>query len=188
VVKILLVRHGQTDWNKAEIVQGREDIPLNDTGREQARITAECIVRNFPGTFAKICTSPLSRAKETADFIVSAAGCPLEIRENLIERDYGAVSGMPIAQRDRLYPGRDYPDAESLFDTGRRIKSELTELAEQGENFAAVLHSGAINAFLTLITDGKSGTGKTKLPPASITELSFDKGEFKVVYAGKICG
>ena len=63
---ILLIRHGQTNWNLESKLQGREDIPLNETGRSQAKTCAQYLSDQ---TWHTIYTSPLSRAKETAQII-----------------------------------------------------------------------------------------------------------------------
>ncbi|MBQ9413256.1 MAG: histidine phosphatase family protein [Oscillospiraceae bacterium] len=90
---LYLVRHGQTALNRANLLQGRSDTPLNDTGREQARdagrLLAEKGVR-----FARVYTSPLRRAVETARLI--APGVPLRVDERLIEMDYGPYEGTDL--------------------------------------------------------------------------------------------
>ena len=65
-MKLLLVRHGQTDYNKADLIQGQEkDIPLNDEGRRQVQLTA----RGIPLEVSRIISSPLKRAFQTAEII-----------------------------------------------------------------------------------------------------------------------
>ena len=66
-MRIYIMRHGETDWNRENKIQGRVDIPLNENGRELARITAEKL-KKIP--FAAAITSPLIRAKETAEIIM----------------------------------------------------------------------------------------------------------------------
>lgn len=84
---IYIVRHGQTDWNKVGRMQGRTDIPLNETGREQAREVGE----KLKGIeFDKVFSSPLKRAYETAKIITNK---PIEIDERLIERCCGELEG-----------------------------------------------------------------------------------------------
>jgi uncharacterized phosphatase len=83
---VCIVRHGETEWNRLTKLQGREDIELNDIGREQAKGTSEYLSQF---NWDKIYTSPLKRAKETANIIAQY----LEIEEvneevDFIERDY----------------------------------------------------------------------------------------------------
>ena len=70
-MRVLLARHGQTDWNAAAKIQGASDVPLNARGREQARSLAERVRRERVGA---IYSSPLSRARETAEIIGKTLG------------------------------------------------------------------------------------------------------------------
>ena len=88
-MKIYLVRHGQTDWNLFHKAQGQTDIPLNETGRAQAKALAEK-VKDYK--FDICYASPLSRAKETAE-IVTNGKCKIVFDENLKERNYGDLEG-----------------------------------------------------------------------------------------------
>lgn len=99
---LIVIRHGQTDWNAAERLQGREDIPLNDRGRSQARRNGEMLKAHFaakaldPAGYDWI-ASPLSRAMETMRLVREAAGLdPLAFRpdERLMEIDFGRWSGL----------------------------------------------------------------------------------------------
>ena len=90
---IYIVRHGQTAKNKANILQGRSDIPLNETGIEQAEETG----RKFADAdvvIQKVWSSPLLRARQTAEAI--APGVPCVTDDRLIEMDYGPYEGMDL--------------------------------------------------------------------------------------------
>jgi probable phosphoglycerate mutase len=120
-----VLRHGQTDWNLAARLQGSTDIPLNDTGREQARRAAE-ILRDQK--VERIIASPLSRALETARIIGEPLGLEPATDIRLIERHFGLFEGMTIDEvrqhrkdmRAFMNPvadidGKHYPDnAETL--------------------------------------------------------------------------
>ncbi|MCZ4279231.1 histidine phosphatase family protein [Kiloniella laminariae] len=84
------IRHGQTDWNIIHRMQGHTDVPLNETGIAQAHSAAETI-RNIDIT--TICSSPLSRALETAKILQKACGAKLEILEELKECCFGEHEG-----------------------------------------------------------------------------------------------
>ena len=92
---IYIVRHGQTEKNRARALQGRSDIPLNAEGKRQA----ECVRDWFQSrgiTFDMVYCSPLQRAVETAAII--AADCPVRIDRRLIEMDYGPYEGMDFTK------------------------------------------------------------------------------------------
>lgn len=91
-IKILLVRHGETDWNLAGRFQGRSDVPLNQKGVEQANALASALRGE---SLAAIYSSPLARAKETARLIqVFHASAPLHEDEGLVEMDLGEFEGI----------------------------------------------------------------------------------------------
>ena len=84
------VRHGQTDWNLAHRAQGQTDVPLNVTGRQEAKEAAESAAQLKFGT---ICSSPLSRAVETAEAIASITDGKVSIQKDLIECSWGVCEG-----------------------------------------------------------------------------------------------
>lgn len=84
------LRHGETDWNKVGRLQGQTDIPLNDTGREQARLAAP-ILKKY--AIDRIIASPLSRALETAQIINEVLQKPLIADERLCEKNFGVYEG-----------------------------------------------------------------------------------------------
>ncbi len=86
ITRILLVRHGETAWNRRRIFRGRYDIPLNDTGRAQARLVAEEIAHK---AIEVAYSSPLKRALETARLACAAFECGVCTHEGLLDVDYG---------------------------------------------------------------------------------------------------
>jgi len=102
MLKIYLARHGQNEDNVNGILNGHRDEPLTDLGLQQAKTTAEFIIENNL-TFARIYTSPLKRAVVTAEIIASESNAELpEILEELIERDFGIMTGKRISQISEL--------------------------------------------------------------------------------------
>ena len=95
---ICFVRHGQTDWNIKGLMQGREEVPLNENGIKQAEWAANFFraAREEYGIhWDKVVSSPLSRAEVTAKIIANGAGCDnLSTDNRLIERDFGSLSGL----------------------------------------------------------------------------------------------
>lgn len=103
---VCLVRHGETDWNLQQKCQGKTDIPLNTTGERQARETGE-YVKDF--SWDIIVTSPLKRAKRTAEIINEYLHLPIVEMDDFKERDYGDAEGMPLEERTKRYPDNIYP-------------------------------------------------------------------------------
>lgn len=100
--EICVMRHGETDWNLAGILQGWTDVPLNERGREQSRELARTLARLG---FSAILSSPLRRSMETAEIIADAWGLPPPIPcEGLKERHFGRVQGMPKDEVRRRHP------------------------------------------------------------------------------------
>lgn len=99
--RILLIRHGETGWNREEIFRGRADIPLSERGLQQAEATAQALAS------LKLCavvSSPLSRAVETARPIADLHGLTLIPEPDLIDMDFGEWEGVPRAEVERRYP------------------------------------------------------------------------------------
>lgn len=100
---LCVTRHGETDWNVAGILQGWIDVPLNDNGRRQSLELAE---RLAPAGFARVCTSPLRRAAETAEIIAEAWGLPPPtVYEGIKERHFGPIQGMLKQDLAISHPG-----------------------------------------------------------------------------------
>jgi broad specificity phosphatase PhoE len=151
---ILLVRHGETDWNRERRFQGQADIPLNETGREQARRLAE----TFGGEpFSAVYTSPLLRARETAEIIALPRGLPVEPEEALLEIDVGSWAGLTTADVEaRFAEGyrvwkewrSGWENGESYDELGRRVVAGLVRIAAEHPDgtVLAVTHGGPIRS------------------------------------------
>jgi uncharacterized phosphatase len=146
---IYLVRHGETDWNRERRIQGATNIPLNDTGRDQASATGR-LLSSRP--WDAIITSPLARARETAEIIASTAGRPrLHTLDEIVERRYGEAEGLTYEQVEERFPNdADVPGRESRDAVAERVVPALVSLAEQyrGKSIVVVSHGGVIRALL----------------------------------------
>ena len=94
MTQIILVRHGQTPWNKDKIFRGSRDIPLNDTGREEARLAGEWLKTE---TIHAAYCSPLSRARDTGEAIARHHGLQVLDLPGLTDLCYGDWEGVPLA-------------------------------------------------------------------------------------------
>lgn len=144
-----LVRHGETDWNKAGRIQGSTDIPLNELGRVQARETGEKLARH---SWDLIVSSPLGRALETAAIIAEQIGHPTPATHSGIrERNYGDAEGLTGAELESRYPGHaDVPGRESRDEVMDRVLNAMHEIASDypGKHILLVAHGGVIRAAL----------------------------------------
>ncbi|MBU8654286.1 histidine phosphatase family protein [Bacillus altitudinis] len=176
---ICLVRHGETDWNAAKRIQGRTDIPLNDTGKWQAEQT---------GLYLKdahwdvVISSPLSRAKETAHLILQYVHAPLVIMDDFIERDYGDAEGMSFEERQKLFPNKQYPNMEPLSALQDRMLEgiEKVRATYPDQRVLIVAHGAAIHALLTSLADEHMGIKDTRLENACLNYVEWTDGEWKV--------
>ncbi len=171
---VCLVRHGETDWNAAELTQGSTDIPLNETGREQALATARALARE---TWHAVVSSPLSRALETAEIIASAIGiAEVEPDERLVERNYGQAEGISITERDHLFPDKQIPGAEPWESVQERMLVALTSIAERhpGNRVVVVGHGAAITALIAHLSNGAINRKTVRLKNASMNRLRYD--------------
>ena len=104
-MRLYIIRHGETEWNVLRRFQGRSDIPLNDEGRRLARITAEAL-SEVP--FARIYTSPLKRAYETAMIIKGDRDIPVIEEPRIIEIGFGEYEGLCCGKEHYNIPDPDF--------------------------------------------------------------------------------
>lgn len=153
---IVLVRHGETDWNRDNRFQGRADPPLNDTGREQARALAAALSAE---SFAAAYTSPLQRAAETAAILAGALRVDAVPDGSLMEVDVGSWSGLTRTEVEARFPegfarwleyGHGWDDGETYDELGARVVSGLAGIAARhpGDVVLAVTHGGPIRSAL----------------------------------------
>src|SRR5690349_11779156 len=136
VATLLLVRHGETDWNAEGRLQGHTDRPLNDYGREQARRLAEQL-EQIDAVYA----SDLSRARETAEIVAGRLGLPVVIDPDLREKDWGTWEG--LTSDERL--GVEYA-GETTEAHRDRVLAAVQRIAERhpGERVLVVTHGGCL--------------------------------------------
>ena len=154
---IVLARHGETTWNKDRRFQGQLDVELNDTGREQARALAD---RAAEHGFAAIYTSPLVRARETAEIVGAALGLTPRVDDRLKEVHVGDWEGRykedlardePDAWAAFGHAGEDFrfPGGESLSEQQERVIAALVDITQAGDLPALVVcHRGVIRCAL----------------------------------------
>lgn len=176
---LYLVRHGETEWNRQRRIQGLTDIPLNDTGREQARTTGSLLTRR-PVT--RVVASPLGRARETAEIIATQLGLGApELHDAFVERNYGEAEGLGFHEIEVRYPtGVDVPGRESREQVAARVIPALQALAVEypQEAIVVVSHGGAIRAAL-MTAEPHSGFGP--ITNGSVHSFHVDGSDLRLV-------
>jgi broad specificity phosphatase PhoE len=170
---LLLVRHGETDWNREGRWQGGSDTQLNDVGREQANALAATL----DGTVDAVYSSDLARARETAEILAAKHGLQVNLDKRLRERGFGVWEGLTnddIQQRDaetferwRLGEGPGPEDAEPFDTFAARISSFLDELLERHaeEEVLVVSHGGSIRVIHALARELDYMSNRHLIPP-----------------------
>jgi probable phosphoglycerate mutase len=159
-MNILLVRHGETSWNREGRYQGRTDVPLSESGERQVAALADRLAHL---SIAIAVSSPLARARRTAEVVLGARGMRIELEEGLVEISHGAWEGqlssdVAAAHAAMLGTWRDRPDrdvpagpgAETLGDVEARAWPVLERIAGRcGESDTALVAAhDAVNRVL----------------------------------------
>ena len=162
-MKIYVTRHGQTDYNKRELMQGRTDIPLNEEGKAQARATREKVADvKFDAVYA----SPLIRTVQTASIIGDIDPSEIIKDERIIEADFGRYEGVNYYRvslpMQAYWSFPEFFPAPSGVETVKnmieRTRSFITELEQKDyENVLVVCHGGIIRPIRGYFEDVKRG-------------------------------
>lgn len=158
MTKIILVRHGETQGNREGLFRGRADFPLNDNGLRQAQDLAQALKRY---ELEAVYSSPLSRARVTAELIAQPHNLKIEIEPDLNNIKLGIWEGRPKAEIEKRFPRLwqlwiteperlQLPDAETLQDVQTRAFSVLERIAHEnsGQTLAVVTHRAVLKPLL----------------------------------------
>lgn len=156
-VKIFIARHGQNEDNVNGILNGHRDLPLTDLGRKQAQELGKAI-KDAGLTFDAVYCSPLSRAQETAEIVSEIAGLPEPIpQNNLIERDFGVMTGAPIAAIEAMCaPAIIKTDIITYFLSPEGAET-FPELITRAEKVLGWLHGKHKKGTILLVCHGDIG-------------------------------
>lgn len=182
-MKLYIIRHGQTDWNIAKKIQGRQDIPLNERGRHQA----DCLKKAMaPRPVTAVFSSPQIRAMETAKAVASSSSAPVIPVENLMEINYGSWEGKTeeeLLKEDRAlyeawwsHPAETAPPGgESINQVNERCRQAWKEIKPQlAGDTAIVAHGGLLAHFMEQLLGSESPAASTVAHNASITTIEYD--------------
>ncbi|BCJ44935.1 phosphoglycerate mutase [Actinoplanes ianthinogenes] len=148
--RLLVWRHGNTDWNAGSRVQGQTDVPLNDLGRRQAAQAAELLAAMRPDA---IVSSDLRRAADTAAALAALTGHAVTHDERLRERHFGAWQGLTMDEVALARPlefarwkaGEEVGgDVEDLDVLGKRVSDALEDAATLGATVVVATHGAAV--------------------------------------------
>ena len=199
-MQIYLMRHGETDWNKARRLQGQSDIPLNEYGLELAARTAEAL----SGTaFDLAFCSPLSRAEQTARIILGERETPLYTDARLMEINFGSNEGIcfEAAKKNPEDPLHDFfcrpecytpPEgAESFAQAAERGRSFLQEKVLPLEKDCGRILIVAHGAFNRSLLNAVTGAPLTEfwrigLPNCAVSILALEEGIFRVLEESRV--
>jgi alpha-ribazole phosphatase len=191
-MRLLLVRHGETEWNAALRYMGQNAVPLNERGRAQARAVAERLAPDQP---AALYTSDLARAAETAAILGERLGVAPRAMPELREIDVGQWEGLTPEELYRRYPDhmKEYDrdpartvrlGGESYAQLQQRALQALTTIQNAhrvGETVLAVSHGGTIRALLChVIGLDLAHFGRLWLDNASLSELRLSASGWRL--------
>ena len=196
--RIVLVRHGETEWNVVERFRSRVDVPLNETGHAQARAAAR---RLAAWPVEAVYSSPLSRAVDTARPIADACGRELSILDALIDVDYGQWAGLSPEEAQASNPGlfatwRDnphqahFPGGESLEQVRERSWGAIQGLCAQHSGKTIVLVSHVVvNRVIFCAALGLGGDGFWRIGQdnAAISVLDSLPARFRLQLLNDTC-
>lgn len=190
--RVLLVRHGETDWNAALRIQGHTDISLNARGRWQAARLAEALADE---ELHAVYSSDLRRAHDTAHPAASAAGAAVRFDSGLRERGFGVFEGLTFAEIEerwpddarrwrRREPGYAPGGGESLTDFYARCVAAAAQLAlrHRGQSILIVSHGGVLDCLYRAATGAALDAARTwQLGNAAVNRLLHTEAGFTLV-------
>lgn len=176
VNELWLVRHGQTEWSENGRHTGSTDIPLTDTGREQAAALGAVLARR---PFALVLTSPMARARDTC--ALAGYGDVAEVTDDLREWDYGDYEGCTTVDIRRSTPGwtvwtGDLPNGETAEQVGARAQRVIDRARDAGGDVALFAHGHILRVLAGCwLGLGPSGGQLLALDTATICVLGHER-------------
>ena len=188
MTQIMLVRHGETEWNVGEIFRGRIDIGLNETGIKQTELLAEYL-SHLP--LEAIYSSPLKRALKTAEMIADYHKLGVEIAPGLIDFNFGEWQGLPHQEVKDKYKGIyakwinspdqvKIPAGESLNDVRERALDVVNNVVARYEGRVVLVSHRVVNKVLicALLGLDNSHFWNIKQDTGGITTFIYENGRF----------
>ena len=198
MVKVILVRHGETDWNRSRRIQGGgSDTQLNQKGRQQAESLA---LRLKQEKIQAIYSSPLQRAQDTARAIARYYQLPVEIEPSLKEIEVGALEGMSIAGVGKLSEllvrhkqGDELPrlpGGESVAEVQQRVWGAIQRLVDRHNDGVLVIvghYFSVLTAICSVLNLPLAQIDKLRLNSGSLSIITFDGQTPRLVLFNDTC-
>ena len=197
IMKIYIIRHGETQWNREELFRGRKDIPLNESGRKQA----EAIGLYFSHRpVDQIVSSPLARACQTAESIGKKTGVTIETMEEFTDINFGIWEGLSLQKVEEGFPAdfviwKTSPEklrienSETLAVVRDRISAGLAKLTSRREGTIVIVTHRVICKILVLYALGMEDKHfwAMKYDPGSITLLERINDKYALIFSNDTC-
>lgn len=191
---LTLVRHGETDWNRNRLIQGATDIPLNDTGRAQARAAAQELRAQLPSDAPIVLASSLlQRARETAGIMAAELGLAApRAYADLRERGYGVAEGVSTSDfysRWGDWHTAEIPDAEPWADLRVRAVAAIQTVVQDARrttspiapSVVVVTHGALIREVIRHATSGEFPSHTERLPNGSMHTLLVERDRLRLL-------
>ena len=199
MARIILVRHGQTEWNRVERFRGRADVPLNETGLAQAQATGQRVAEEWQPV--AVYSSPLSRAVKTAGAIAQHFGLSVQIHNGLTDIDYGQWQGLTPDEAKERWPEIHHawynlphtaciPGGETLDDLQARGMAAVNELATQhAEQTVVLVGHTVINRviLLSVLGLGNERFWRLRQDTCAINVFEAENDDFTLVSLNDTC-
>lgn len=197
--RLILIRHGETLWNREFRLQGTSDTELSEKGREQAKSLAA----SFSGPVHKIYHSPQRRAVQFAGPLVARFKLEPEVLEELREMSFGSLEGLCYTELTGelrtafdawLHNPSRYrvPGGESLQMLSRRVNlavKKMTDNLVEGNSVVAVCHGGVIRMAVVRLLDMRlTVMARLRVDPGSVTVFEKIGGVWRLVLLNDTCG
>lgn len=196
MTELILIRHGETDWNRELRFQGQVDVALNGTGHEQARrIAARLAAQAVDLGMAGLYVSDLLRARQTAQPLAEALDLPMQPEASLREQSFGDVDGMrvddiklqhPKAWEEWLRFQADYamPGGETTRAFHARVTSGILRLAAErvGQTLVVVTHGGVLDMiYRSALSLGLDGPRQSEIPNGGLNRVRVSSDGFEIL-------
>jgi len=168
---LLLVRHGETDWNAEGKLQGHTDRPLNDFGRRQARALADRLAGE---EIEALYASDLVRARETAEILGAKLGLPVVVDPDLREKNWGSWEG--LTPPERLTVAYEGETSEEHRERTLRAVERIVEHHPHGR-VVVVTHGGSLRRLQAAV----SGVANPVIENCALWSVAHEDGRFRPI-------